>query len=172
MFLWERERKLKGYEYRADPVYLNACSLCSKLNDLEILSNDEEPDLVLICETWCNSDVTNAMLNVPGYFIEPDLRVDRKDTMNGIGGGFIVYVKEGLIIKPSTFTNNFNQFTQFEVSRKDENSVNLNITLVYRPPSANELNTVELCRLIESSGSNSLFIGDFNFPSINWKYRV
>ena len=34
-----RERKLKGYEYRADPVYLN---------DLEILSNDEEPDLVLI----------------------------------------------------------------------------------------------------------------------------
>ena len=44
-----------------------------------MLLNVEEPDLVLICETWCNSDVTNAMLNVPGYFIEPDLRVGRKD---------------------------------------------------------------------------------------------
>jgi len=153
-------------------IYLNARSICSKLNDLEILLNDEKPDLVLICETWCNSDVTNAMLNVPGYFIEPDLRVDRKDTTNGIGGGLIVYVKEGLMIKPSIVNNNFNQFTQFEVLNKSKNFINLNITLIYRPPGANELNTEELCKLIESSGTNSLFIGDFNFPSIDWKYET
>ena len=63
-------------------IYLNAHSLCSKLNDMKILLNDEEPDLVMICETWCNSDVTIATLNVPGYFIEPDLHVIRKNTMN------------------------------------------------------------------------------------------
>ena len=52
--------------------------------------------MVLICESWCNADISNAMLNMDGYFIEPDLRMDRRDTINGIGGGLLVYVKEGL----------------------------------------------------------------------------
>ena len=77
-------------------VYLNARSICSKLSELEILLNNEKPDLVLICESWCNADISNAKLNMDGYFIEPDLRMDRGDTINGIGGGLLVYVKEGL----------------------------------------------------------------------------
>ena len=46
------------------------------------------------------------------------------------------------------------------------------ITLVYRPPSSNEANTSELCKLLKSSGKNSLFIGDFNFPSIDWNLKT
>ena len=75
------------------------------------------------------------MLNVRGYYIEPELRVDRNDTMNGIGGGLIVYIKKGLIIKPSSIINSFNQFCQFELVNEDNRKQNLNITLIYRPSS-------------------------------------
>ena len=153
-------------------VYLNARSLVSKLSDLEILLNDYDPDLVLIAETWCNSEITNSMLGIKGYFIEPDLRVDRNDTLNGIGGGLIVYVKNSLIVKPIDQESTFNMFTQFEIICKDDIKNNLTITLVYRPPSAPLENTEELCKLLEKSGPNSSFIGDFNFPSIDWIYET
>ena len=74
-------------------IYLNARSLVNKLNDLEILLNEQKPDLVLICETWCNDETTLAMLNIGGYYIDPSLREDRSDTFNGIGGGLLIYVR-------------------------------------------------------------------------------
>ena len=45
-------------------IYLNTRSLVNKLNELEILLNEQKPDLVLICETWCNDETTLAMLNI------------------------------------------------------------------------------------------------------------
>ena len=146
----------------------------NKLNDLQILINDSDPDIILITETWCNDDISNAMLNVPGYFIEPELRLDRTDTMNGIGGGLLVYAKESLIIKPVQIENDFNMFKRFEVLRESkddgrfETKPNLTITLVYRPPRSRIENTNELCKLFRNSGENSILIGDFNFPTINW----
>ena len=40
---------------------------------------------------------------------------------------------------------------------------------MYRPPRAIIGNTLELCKLFRNSGENSIFIGDFNFPTINWR---
>ena len=147
---------------------MNARSLLSKINDLNILINDKHPDIMLVTETWCNDTVTNAMLNIPGYCIEPDLRIDRVDTLNGIGGGVIVYAKEGLIIKPVEVENEFNMFVRFKVASGSKDDRDLQVTLVYRPPRANLNNNTELCKLFESSSENDIFIGDFNFPNINW----
>ena len=156
-------------------IYLNACSLMNKINDLCVLINDSDPDVILITETWCSEEISNAMLNIPGYFIEPELRLDRTDTMNGIGGGLLVYVKDNLIVKPIPVENNFNMFKRFEIisnESKDDGRFktkpNLTVTLVYRPPRSRNENTQELCKLFRNSGENSLFIGDFNFPTINW----
>ena len=131
--------------------------------------------MILITETWCNNEITNAMLNLPGYNIEPELRIDRNDTLNGIGGGLLVYIRDNLFVKPIPVRNNFNMFTRFEVinsdSKDDRRSVtkpNLTVTLVYRPPRSRNVNTEELCKLFENSGENSIIIGDFNFPTINW----
>ena len=147
----------------------------NKINDLQILINDSDPDLILITETWCNEDISNAMLNVTGYFIEPELRLDRTDTMNGIGGGLLVYAKENLVVKPVQIDNDFNMFRRFEVLRSEskdderfETKPNLTITLVYRPPRSRTENINELCKLFRNSGDNSILIGDFNFPMINW----
>ena len=97
-----------------------------------------------------------------GYNIDPELRKDRTDILNGIGGGIIVYIKDGLMIKSRNVTNDFNQFLQFDILCEDDTS-NLNITLVYRPPSSKDENTKELCKLLESAPENSIFIGDFKY---------
>ena len=96
------------------------------------------------------------------------MRIDRIDTLHCIGGGLLIYVKNGLVIKSVDKICSFNQYAQFELLSKDSRKNNLQITLVYRPPSASEENTHELCKLIEGAGPNSLFIGDFNFPAIDW----
>ena len=93
-------------------IYTNARSLLSKTDHLCILINDANPDLILVTETWLNDEVSNSIINVPGYYIEPELRVDRTDTQNGIGGGLIVYVRNNLIISPLKEENSFNMFTE------------------------------------------------------------
>ena len=50
-----------------------------------------------------------------GYYIEPELRIDRKDTLNGIGGGLLVYIIDKLFIKPVSVENAFNMFIRFEI---------------------------------------------------------
>ena len=71
-------------------VYLNARSIVSKLDDLELLANEKKPALILICESWCNSNINNAFLSIDNYYLEPNLRYDRCDTQFGIGGGLLV----------------------------------------------------------------------------------
>ena len=68
-------------------------------------------------------------------------------------------------------------FFRFEVisdSCKDDGAgsnqakPNLTITAVYRPPSARHPSTELLCQLFNNPPENSMFFGDFNFPTINW----
>ena len=69
---------------------MNARSIISKLSDLDELIRNRNPDLVLICETWLNENDENVSLNLDGYNLEPELRKDRTDTVNGIGGLVVV----------------------------------------------------------------------------------
>ena len=148
-------------------IYTNARSINSKLVDLETLISDNNPDIILLTETWCNSDITNSYLNLNGYFIDPDLRVDRLDTANGIGGGLLVYCKNGLNIIPVEKTIDYNQYCQFLV-KSDQCNNDLCITLVYRSPNSTKENNDLLCKIVEESVPNTIIIGDFNFPQIDW----
>jgi len=80
--------------------YTNAQSILGKINELTAYIVETVPDIVLICETWCNSEVNNASLTIPGYQLETDLRRDRNDTRNGIGGGLLVYTRLGVEVLP------------------------------------------------------------------------
>ena len=55
-------------------LYLNAQSLVTKVNELHCTVSDLEPDVVLVTETWCNSEINNAYLCLNGYELQPDLR--------------------------------------------------------------------------------------------------
>jgi hypothetical protein len=44
----------------------------------------------------------------------------------------------------------------------------LTVLLVYRPPNSGTQNTDELCNVLDRAGENTLIIGDFNAPDIDW----
>ena len=147
--------------------YTNAQSIFNKLNELVVYVEDNTPDLILICETWCNPTISDAALNLPNYQLEKDLRKDRIDTTNGVGGGLLVYSRIGLSILPcDKFKDtNFNQFTAFKVKTSGDP---LHVILAYRPPGANQENTLQLCNMMRNLEKNSIIIGDINLPCIDW----
>ena len=154
-------------------LYLNARSINRKLNDLELLASDKKPDLILITETWLNDSTPNSILNIPNYYIDSELRIDRSDTLNGIGGGLLVYVRIGLTVLSCDNKSAFNQYCNFKLLN-DDNSTNFNVTLFYRSPNSTSANTELLCDIIDNLNENELnvLVGDFNMPEIDWnKYK-
>ena len=148
-------------------LYTNIQSVFSKINELIVIAVDQCPDIILLTETWCNTSISDATLAIPGYQLESDLRRDRTDTVNGLGGGLLVYTKQGLKILPhNNFkTNEFNQFCSLRIPTKGEP---LTIFLVYRPPGSGYENTDKLCEIMTNLDKQTILIGDFNFPDINW----
>ena len=69
-----------------------------------------KPDVIILCETWCNPSISSDSLQILGYYIDNSLRKDCFDTSDGRGGGIIVYVKCGLIVLESDLSSNFNQY--------------------------------------------------------------
>ena len=128
-------------------------------------ANVLKPDIILLTETWLNDSFNNVALSLTGYILQSDLRLDKSTSASGIGGGLVVYTKSGLeVCKTNRFEQyGFTQFTEFEVGRK------LNIVLVYRSPNSSLDNTEELSRMVQDMEVNTLFIGDFNLPGIDWE---
>ena len=67
-------------------MYSNIQSIQSKLYELNVQAVDLNPDIILLTETWCNQSVSDATLTIPNYHLETELRRDREDTTNGVGG--------------------------------------------------------------------------------------
>jgi hypothetical protein len=79
-------------------LYLNAQSVVKKVDELRCVASMTNPDIILVTESRCNSEISNAFLAIDGYEIQQDLRTDREDTVGGRGGGLLVYGKTGLTI--------------------------------------------------------------------------
>ena len=144
-------------------LYMNCQSILSKLNEFSCLLADTKPDIVLVAESWCNDSISNAHLSVPGYQLQPDLRVDRTDTTNGFGGGLLVYSREGTDILPCDKNSDFNQYVPFKIKLCN---VTTTIGLVYRPPNSSDLDG--LINIVKQAEPNTILVGDFNMPKIDW----
>ena len=104
-------------------------------------------------------------MRLPGYELQTDLRRDRQDTNNGVGGGLLVYAKQGLVVLPVDTGCDFNQHCSFKILTGQDQ---LCITLVYRPPSAGVRSVDSLVELTKSLSGNVILLGDFNLPNIDW----
>ena len=109
-------------------LFLNAQSIVGKIDELTCTAYDIEPDLILVSETWCSENVTDAFLSIPGYELHQDMRQDREDTAGGRGGRLLVYSKTGLKILKLDKNADFQQYCKFSVE-------DVTVYLVYRPPS-------------------------------------
>jgi hypothetical protein len=143
-------------------LYLNAQSIVNKVNELGAVVAELDPDLILLTETWCNNSITNAYLSIKGYEIQQDLRKDRSDTTDGRGGGILVYGRQGLKILSCDTDSDFVQYSKFEV-------YDTTLYVIYRPPNSSQPNMDRLADLISSAGKNTIMIGDFNLPGVDWE---
>jgi hypothetical protein len=124
-------------------LYCNAQSVANKLNDLCAVAADQEPDLILITESWCNNNINNAYLSLPGYELQQDLRLDREDTADGRGGGLLVYSKQGLKILSIDSGVKFLQHRKFLVR-------DVTCYLIYRPPNGSVANMTKIAELMRT----------------------
>ena len=95
---------------------------------------DIKPDIILITESWCNNNISDNILNIDGYELISDLRRDRNDTTNGIGGGLLVFARKGLVILSIDMTNNFNQY----INSHEQEFNNFGVNKSYRYKKDNE----------------------------------
>ena len=142
-------------------MFLNAQSIVGKIDELTCTAYDIEPDLILVSETWCSENITDAFLSIPGYELHQDMRQDREDMAGGRGGGLLVYSKTGLKILKLDKNADFQQYCKFSVE-------DVTVYLVYRPPSGGADSINKLTGLIRSAERKSILVGDFNLPDINW----
>ena len=141
----------------------NARSINSKLQELKATAVDLKPDIIAITETWTNTDICNSFLNIPGYKIVT--RKDRGDTTNGRGGGILIYARSTLICQEVSTPLDIIQTAATQVQLSDSS---LNVYVVYRSPNSSTENNNKLNELLRTIPPNSIIVGDFNYPSINW----
>ena len=66
-----------------------------KESELSCVVDMLKPDIILVTESLCNGDISDAYLLLDGYELITDLRLDRENTAGGRGGGLLVYAKNG-----------------------------------------------------------------------------
>ncbi|KAJ3647073.1 hypothetical protein Zmor_024620 [Zophobas morio] len=76
-------------------MYTNLGSLTAKFDDLTALVTQQKPTILLITETWLNSNITDSIVSLPNYIL---YRSDRK---SGRGGGVCIYLSTQIV---STFS--------------------------------------------------------------------
>ena len=157
-------------------MYFNARSIFNKVNDLAIVTSFYNPDIVIVCETWLSNQTNNAMISIEGYYVSSDLRKDREDTLRGIGGGLLVYIREGLTVSEVKCNNNFSQYCCFEIELEEDDIhgklSNPLISAFYRSPNSSTENTEEFAELLREIKKSTLIVGDLNLPNIDWQKKL
>ena len=145
-------------------LYLNIRSIRSNFSELKSIIYSENFDIVALTETFINTDRIDlpTEYNIPGY------KFFHKDRKNSRGGGVGLYIKEMLHPTEIEIIQDHN----IEVLNTEISTVSgkVNISVVYRRPSqVKELDILMYDRLkTVITGKNSIIMGDFNLPEINW----
>jgi hypothetical protein len=128
-------------------------------------------DLILVTETWLNSNFSNNELLSKGYNIISgnDRMADKR------GGGVLIALRENITYNRLTASkNNPNWSDRLEIIALELEIMDTKKSLVsvcYRPPNCNLNEWLELFKIILNDTSHYdkvLITGDFNFPDLAW----
>ena len=103
-------------------MFLNAQSVCNKIDELRVLVASETPDIVALCETWTNETHGEALFMIDNYEIVT--RRDRNDTTGGRGGGIMIYGRKEVSIWSEPESTTFNQCATVNVKCGGEDEKN------------------------------------------------
>lgn len=135
----------------------------TKVPFLSELSIESKALFMCITETHLSNDEFDAEIHIQNYTI---YRTDRKERD---GGGVCIYAQDKLTCSVILSESN----TICDILILKEQSLNLVVCLIYRPPNCKKvefLPCVEKIRniLSEHSDCKFLLLGDMNFPTIDW----
>ena len=158
-------------------LFFNARSIVSKIDLLqtELYARSSKPDIICICETFCNDQHSDAYLALTGYEIVS--RRDGRDTSKGITRGLLIYSKQGLQASELKLkgSENVTECTGITLpwGLGGQSSEKLSIVLVYRPPRdpgslADQGNTERLCEMLMNLEGTVVTVGDYNLPGVDW----
>ena len=155
-------------------MYANIRSILSKIDLVKTIISENKPDIITFTETWTNDSTSGGFLQLDGYSLIK--RKDRKDTTNGFGGGILTYAKSDLICHEMDLPllDKFNQATGITVG---DNHSNVNVVTIYRPHKLYngdnlEENNERLIGILSNAPNPTIFVGDFNYPKINWENQT
>ena len=147
-------------------VHLNFRSLLGKMDQLRLLCQRNGADIITLSETWLNKGIDDGEIELPGYSII------RRDSGERIGGGVIIYIRDGLVFTERNDLHNNNEAIWIQVNRSGCKP--LIIGCIYRPPNQqvdkfledfnNSLAEIE-------SHSDKIILGDFNIDYSSEKKR-
>ncbi|KAF2344967.1 Endonuclease/exonuclease/phosphatase, partial [Trinorchestia longiramus] len=141
----------------------NVQSLLPKMSELQAIASKLSHDIIAINETWLdlNGRHLPAEVSIKGYVLH---NVDKPSHSNR-GGGSLIYVKEKL--QPQIKTKR-------ATTTEPHPGQTIKIVLVYRNPTCTAIEDDEFydcLDIILSTPHETLIMGDFNLPHINWTTR-
>ena len=140
-------------------IHMNTRSLLPKIDEICHIANETGAAVIGVTETWLDSSVSDAEIEIPGYIIQ---RKDRRRT----GGGVCMYINKYLAFTPRMdLTNNINNIESIWVDILLPKTGPILIGVCYRPPKQMEF--YELLEKLCDNGNSfvkyeTVILGDFN----------
>ncbi|XP_062601194.1 uncharacterized protein LOC134262888, partial [Saccostrea cucullata] len=146
-----------------------------KIEEIKILlQNKQDLNILGLCETFLNDNISDSELNIDGFEME------RKDRILRAGGGIVVYISDNIRYKRRTdFEIGDIETIWLELNSK--NSKPVYYCSAYRPPSAPSCWAEDLAREINCASccddAEIILTGDFNVdlfkePPQSWTYAL
>ena len=165
-------RLSKGFEFLPLKIFnFNAQGLIHKFDHLSSFVADNDPDIVIITETWLDPEILDSEFTPDGYKV---FRKDRDINIYPIGtyqaknrGGVLILVKAEL--NPVKEPNGDVDAEIIWIRINPVPKVSWLIGGCYRPEVEEEKMLDRICRSIDSIDTeNCILLGDFNFRNIDW----
>jgi hypothetical protein len=132
---------------------------------LELIIHEQKIDLIAITETWLEDTMIDSELNIAGYTI---FRKDRKQVRDSKGGGVLLYVRDCFNAYYATELNGYQNESLWIRLQMSQTRCML-IGVCYKSPTAKDEEVKSMYEAIEKASScQSMILGDFNCPSIDW----
>ena len=162
----ENKDKGKKKQVGLKVAYTNADQLPNKMSEVELFLNENNIDLIGICEVLPKEPGHNiSSFVIEGYTPYPSLE----------GRGICVFVKNNINITIVELTNIECIFKPSVFLKITSNKSSFTLGLIYRSPNCSDEENESINSQISSAAKYSLglgedlvIMGDFNYPKINW----
>lgn len=155
--------------------YQNFRGLRTKTNDLKIASIICDYDIIVGSESWLDDNINDS------EFISDKFTVYRRDRYSSVmrpkkGGGVFIAVSKVLFSKRLTNFESPIEDLWVSIKKHPHDTNDFILCAVYIPPpvTTNLLNLfVDNCNgILQSYHGNTMIIGDFNLPFLNWQTKT